>query len=99
MHRAPQVLSLSPHRALKLFRASDLICLRNWIFLWRVLSEDHCYTGDCDLPERQNTMSTQRTYPDDDVICWVFCCLRLPQLFSTCVAFSLWLTWALGEGP
>ena len=34
-------------------------------------------------------MSTQRIYPGRDFIFCVFWLLRLPQLFCTCVAFSL----------
>ena len=34
-------------------------------------------------------MPTRSTSPDDDLVFGVCCCLRLPQLFSTCVAFSL----------
>uniref|UniRef100_A0A452EH62 MARVEL domain-containing protein n=1 Tax=Capra hircus TaxID=9925 RepID=A0A452EH62_CAPHI len=34
-------------------------------------------------------MPTRRTSPEVDAICWVFWLLRLPQLFCTCVAFSL----------
>nr|XP_020727000.1 myeloid-associated differentiation marker-like [Odocoileus virginianus texanus] len=34
-------------------------------------------------------MSTWWTSPSNDSILWVFWLLRLPQLFSTCVAFSL----------
>lgn len=38
-----QVLSLSLHRALGRFQASDSIHLRIWIFLWWIFSEDHCH--------------------------------------------------------
>ncbi|XP_010839432.1 PREDICTED: myeloid-associated differentiation marker-like [Bison bison bison] len=34
-------------------------------------------------------MSTRSTSPDGGVVFVVCCCLHLPQLFSTCVAFSL----------
>ena len=85
----PKILSLSHHRALNLFQASDLIHLQNWIFLWWIVREDHCCTGDCDLPYGHDTMSTRRTSPSSEGILWVFWLLRLPQLCSTCVAFSL----------
>uniref|UniRef100_A0A4W2C7D7 MARVEL domain-containing protein n=1 Tax=Bos indicus x Bos taurus TaxID=30522 RepID=A0A4W2C7D7_BOBOX len=83
------VLSFSLHRALSLFQASDTIHLWNWIFLWWVLREDHCCTGDRDLPDHHSTMSTRSTHPGGGAVFSMCCCLRLPQLFSTCVAFSL----------
>ena len=85
----PQTQSLSHHRALNLFQASEFCHLQSWIFLCWVLSEDHCCTGDCDLPDHHSTMSTRRTSPDLDVAAIMCLCLCLPQLFSMCVAISL----------
>ena len=84
----PQILSLSHHRALSLFQASDLIYLQSWIFLWWVFS-DPCCSSDCDLLGHHSAMSTRWTSPDLDG--WVQVChfLRLPQLFTTRVAFLL----------
>ncbi|XP_068847305.1 myeloid-associated differentiation marker-like isoform X1 [Capricornis sumatraensis] len=92
------VLSLSPHGALSLFQASDTVHLQNWIFLWWVLREDHCCTGDRDLPDHHSTMPTRSTSPDGDFVIAMCCCLRLPQLFSTCVAFSLVADMGFGRG-
>ncbi|XP_055411997.1 myeloid-associated differentiation marker-like [Bubalus kerabau] len=83
------VLSFSLHRTLSLFQASDTIHLRNWTFLRWVLREDHCCTGDRDLSDHHSTMSTRWISPSNDSILCVLLLLRLPQLFSTCVAFSL----------
>ena len=74
---------------MSLFQASDSIHLRNRIFFWWVLREDHCCTGDHDLPDRYNTMTTRSTSPSGDAKFNVCRFLRLPQLCSTCVAFSL----------
>ncbi|KAI4535552.1 hypothetical protein MG293_014778 [Ovis ammon polii] len=83
------ILSLSPHGALSPFQASDTVHLRNWIFLWWVLREGHCFTGDRDLPDHHSTMSTRWTSPVGDFVIAMCCLFRLPQLFCTCVAFSL----------
>ncbi|CAM9718441.1 unnamed protein product [Rangifer tarandus platyrhynchus] len=74
---------------MSLFQASDSIHLRNRIFFWWVLREDHCCTGDHDLPDRHNTMTTRSTSPSGDPKFNMCRFLRLPQLCSTCMAFSL----------
>lgn len=58
--------------------------------------------GDCDLPDRHNTMSTWSTSPDQDYLALVWLCLHLLQLFSSCVAFWLVISglrkWCVGAG-
>ncbi|TKC42161.1 hypothetical protein EI555_013574, partial [Monodon monoceros] len=44
--QTPHILSLSHHRLLSRFPVSDLISFWSRIFLWWVLSEDPCCTGD-----------------------------------------------------
>ncbi|XP_068847306.1 myeloid-associated differentiation marker-like isoform X2 [Capricornis sumatraensis] len=43
-------------------------------------------------------MPTRSTSPDGDFVIAMCCCLRLPQLFSTCVAFSLVADMGFGRG-
>ncbi|XP_068847555.1 myeloid-associated differentiation marker-like [Capricornis sumatraensis] len=43
-------------------------------------------------------MPTRSTSPSSDATIGVCCCLRLPQLFSTCVAFSLVADMGFGRG-
>ncbi|KAB0369211.1 hypothetical protein FD755_019216 [Muntiacus reevesi] len=43
-------------------------------------------------------MSTRSTSPEKWALCVVRCCLHLPQLFSTCVAFSLVTDMGIGKG-
>ena len=87
--RTPQIQSLSHHRALNFFQAPDSLHLQSWTFLWWVLREDHCCTGDCDLPDHHSTKPTRWTSPDLNVMAIMCLCLHLPQLFSMCVAISL----------
>ncbi|EPY75440.1 myeloid-associated differentiation marker-like protein [Camelus ferus] len=80
------ILSLSRPWPLSCFQVSDFIYLQIWIFLWWVLSEDHWQPGRVTIRTTITTMFSSSVLSSGTILSLV---LRLLQLLSTCVPFSL----------